>query len=152
VSNEAPHVLPAGKLASVDHEAMQLTVCFEPRVCRQRQGIEVLGTQGFLDFDHDQLGLGNETVGNTGSFGERIQPLDGLVTLFIAENAHWPWHQEADNLGQLPDPTNIGHDRAAVEQPQRAKPDLDVFPRCARGDAVEVRGDLAEESNAAPLL
>jgi hypothetical protein len=56
----------------------------------------------------------------------------------ISEDAHGPWHQEAGEPSRLPDPTDVGHDRTAVEEPQVTRSDLEIFPRCAWGDALEL--------------
>ena len=64
VAQQAPDVFPAGKLARVDHKALQRLMRFQPRVGRQRQDVEVLGPQGLADLDHDEPGPGNQTVGN----------------------------------------------------------------------------------------
>ena len=44
----SPRVLPAGKLAGVDHDSAQIAMGPDPGVCGERQSIEVLSAQGSM--------------------------------------------------------------------------------------------------------
>ena len=85
VAKEAPQILPTGKFAGMDHQSLQVTMRFDPRVCGERQRVEILRAQGLLDLDHDHAGFGKKAVRNRGAFGKRPQPADGPVKFLIAE-------------------------------------------------------------------
>ena len=77
VPKEAPEILPTGKFTGVDHQTLQVTMRFDPGICRERQRVEILRAQGLLDLDHDHAGFGEQAVRNGGAFGERPQPVNG---------------------------------------------------------------------------
>ena len=48
VAKEAPQILPTGKFAGMNHESLQVTMRFDPRVGSERQRVEILRAQGLL--------------------------------------------------------------------------------------------------------
>ena len=97
VAHEAPQILPAGEGTRVNDDALQPAVRFNPRVCGERQSIEVLHVERVFDLDHEDALLRQETMGDAALPWERAKPLDGLVPIHVREHPHGARQEEAGN-------------------------------------------------------
>ena len=76
---------------------------------------------------------------NGRAFGKRIQPVDCLGNLIVAEYPHRTWQEESRQPRPFPDPREIRDNGAAVEKAHGMEADFGVFPSSACGKAFEVR-------------
>src|SRR5208283_3471138 len=94
---------------------------FNPRVCGERQRVEILRAQGLPDLDHDHAGVEKKTMRNSGSFRKRPQPADGPVTFLIVEHTDRTRHEEPGKPRNFSDPSQVSDDGAAIEEPHGMK-------------------------------
>jgi hypothetical protein len=115
VFHQCAEILPAWKAAGVNHEATQLAMRLDPRVGRERDGVEVLGSQSLADVDDQHAGLRNDALDHGRAVGERPQPLDSSGSIRQAEHFDRAGHHERRQTGRLADPADIGHDGDRLE-------------------------------------
>jgi hypothetical protein len=113
--------------------------------------VEVLGPERLPDLDHQHAAAGEQAVGDARPLRQGSEPLDGGAKLAVAEHADRTRQHEGEQPGGLPDPSDVGHDGASVEEAQRGEPQLRVLPRGTRGEPLELGADLVQQAEAAPL-